>query len=225
MKTPGTPALAILLLATTLSLTSCISSKRIDKHVALEYGNELPAVKKEKNIVVHSSLVSDAHNISKTSYKMNQLLPLLFYWKSKERYTTKLNPAIAVNNFANALNGAAGRPLQQKLNGQTLLLNVEQAPAGFAIDATGHMIWLIYAFSWEKVFIEPDFSDLVVTYNLEQTDGQMKTGRIVVKNPSEKKNFRFYQSWRSGISEELTDYNSMVATVTKSFVTSLMEEL
>ncbi len=48
---------------------------------------------------------------------------------------------------------------------------------------------------------------------------------ITVHNPSNWQSFRFYQSWRSGISEYLTEYDKTVATITKSFVSSRAEEM
>src|SRR6188508_1645338 len=88
----------------TLGLFSCNNSKRIDKFIALEYNNEVPAVKKKTDLGVSSSLATSTQTISVTNYKLEKLLPLLLYWRSTERYTIKLNPSIAVNNFSNALN-------------------------------------------------------------------------------------------------------------------------
>lgn len=207
-------------------LSSCINSKRIDKFIAGEYNNELPAVKKKTELAVNTGQPASGSQISVTSYKMEQFLPLLVYWQSKERYTIKLNPSIAANNFSNALNGSAGRPLLQKLNGQQLELNLEQVPSQFSLAANGYMIWLVYAFTWEKAWIEPDRKDLVVNYTLHKADGSTKTGKVTVKNPvTEKQELRYFQSWRSAISEHLSDYNTAATTVTKSFVTKMLEEL
>lgn len=217
---------ALLCAISVSGLYSCINSKRIDKFIASEYNNELPAVKKKTELAVNTGLPANGSQISVTSYKMEQFLPLLVYWQSKERYTIKLNPSIAVNNFSNALNSSAGRPLLQKLNGQQLELNLEQVPSQFSLAANGYMIWLVYAFTWEKAWIEPDRKDLVVNYTLHKTDGSTKTGKITVKNPvTDQQNLRYFQSWRSAISEHLSNYNAAATIVTKSFVAKMLEEL
>lgn len=218
--------LFVLVCTISAALYSCDNSKRIDKFIASEYNNELPPVKKKNELAVNSSLAADSQKISVTNYKMEKLLPLLFYWRSTERYTIQLNPSIAVNNFRNALNGSAGRPLLQKLNGQQLELNVEEVPAQFALAANGNIVWLLYVFTWEKAWIEPGRTDLVVSYTLHVANGSIKTGKITVASPlTDKQKLRYFQGWKSAISEHLANYNAAATTVTKSFVTKMIGEL
>ncbi|HUC80681.1 MAG TPA: hypothetical protein VMR70_07170 [Flavisolibacter sp.] len=217
---------AVLLFAVAFLLTSCLTSKKLDKYVASQYNNELPKPKKTKSdIVVIPAMATDNNAISNSAHQTNNFLPLLLYWQYKHRQNCNLNPAIAITQFSNAINTQATKGLNQKLNGQKLELTVEQAPSAFAIVSNEHTIWLVYTFSWAKVFIEPDFKDLVVSYRVLQGEQPVKTGKITVKNTDKNRGIRFFQSWKSATSEYLNEYNTNLASMSKSFVTQLTEQL
>lgn len=209
-----------------LIFSGCLTAKNLDKFVASQYNNELPkpGKKKKTEIEVISSIPTDSVQISTTVHKTDKFLPLLVYWKYDHQQSCSLNPAIAVTNFSNALNAAATKGLIDKLNGGRLELTVEQAPSAFSVVAKENMIWVIYAFSWAKVYIQPDMKDLIVAYKVTGTAGD-KAGRITVKNTDKNKGFRFFQSWKSATSEYLSDYNSSFTGMTKTFVSQLTNEL
>jgi len=215
----------VVALITLFSLTSCLTSKKLDKFVAEHYNHELPKQKKKVDIVVTSSQPADNAAISTTVHQTSKLLPLLVYWNYNHKQYCSLNPAIAVTNFANAVNSQASKGLTQKLNGQRLELVVDQVPSAFSIVSNEHMVWLIYAFSWAKIYIEPDKKDLVVTYRLTQADQLQKTGKITVKSTEQNKSIRYFQSWKSATSEYLADYNANLTAMTKTFVNQLTQEL
>jgi hypothetical protein len=102
---------------------------------------------------------------------------------------------------------------------------VEQAPTGFSIVANEHMVWLVYAFSWARIYIEPDHKDLVVTYKLMQGESMVRQGKITVENTEKAKNFRFFQSWKSATSEHLTNYHANLANMSRQFTEQLSKEL
>ena len=117
-------------------------------------------------------------------------MPLIVYRHYDYRRISQLHPDIAVNQFTNALNNAASKPLQQKLEGKKLELTVEQAPVSFAQTEKTNMIFVLYLISWSKFYMEPDFKDLVVSYQLTNRDDFVKTGKIQVANPMRNKNIR-----------------------------------
>jgi hypothetical protein len=209
------------------TLTSCLTAKKIDKFVAKEYNNELPKPSKKRSAVVEmkSTMPSGGTEISTTVHKMDKFLPLLFYWHVKESQNCSLNSAIAETNISNALSAAASKGLSQKLNGQKLELTLEQAPSAFSLIDDEHMVWFIYGFSWTKVYVHPDNKDLVVSYKLVKSDSAVKTGTVTVRNTDTNKNLRFFQSWKSAISEYIQTYNTNLALMTRSLVTKLNEEL
>lgn len=102
-------------------------------------------------------------------------------------------------------------------------LNVEQIPTAFAVVDKVHMILLIVG--WEKVYIEPDFKDLIVSYKVTGSDDVTKSGKITVKNNVQNKGIRFFQSWKSATSEHLADYNANLTAMTRTFLSKLAEEL
>ncbi len=229
MKMPETKKHTALLalFALLFSLSSCLTSKKMDKFVANHYNNELPKPdrKKKAEIVVTSTVPSVNSSISTTVHKTDNFLPLIVYWQYKHRQSCTLNSAIAVTNFTNTINASATKGLSQKLNSNKLELTVEEAPSGFSMVLNEHMVWLVYAFSWAKIYIEPDYKDLVVSYKMLQGDGTLKTGKIIVKNTDKNKGLRFFQSWKSATSEYLSSYNANLTTMTRSFVTQLANEL
>jgi hypothetical protein len=209
-----------------LTFSSCLTSKNLDKFVAKEYNNELPKANKKPKVdlTVNMANPTTGTAISSTTHTTDKFLPLIIYWKYDHRQTCTLNNAIALSNFTNTVNGATSRALEQKLIGQRLELTVEEVPGSFAIVAKENMIWLIYAFSWAKVYIEPDNKDLVVSYKVIGSD-YGKAGKITVKNTAKSQGVRWFQSWKSATSEHLSEYNATVTSMTKSFINQLVQEL
>ncbi len=219
---------AILLFVSLILFSGCLTSKKMDAYISEQYNNEVPKVNKRKQvaeITFLSTLPATSGNIS-TTVPHTKVLPLVVYWVIDSRHTSTLNSGIAAANFANAVNTIAHKGLTQKLNGQKLELSIEQAPASFALVDKTQAIWLlIYAIHWGKVYIEPQVKDLVVSYKLYKEDNSVKTGKITIKNKENNKNLRFFQSWKSAVSEHLADYDSHVTAMSNQFVDQLMEEL
>lgn len=220
---------AIVLMAFALlafSLTGCLTAKKLDKFVANQYDNELPKLNKKKvdGIAITPASFNDI-NISKTVHKTDKFLPLIVYWKYDHRQLCSLNTSIPVTNFSNAVNKMAPKMLVEKLNGRSIELTVEQAPEAFSIVSKENLVWVIYAFSWSKIYIEPDTKDLIVSYKLLEENKALKTGTITVKNTERNQGIRMFQSWKSATSEYLSDYNSNFTNMTKEFMNQLIEEI
>jgi hypothetical protein len=209
-------------------LSSCLTSKKMDAYISDQYNNEIPKVNKKKqvtDITYSTAFPSTTDNISTTA-PHTKVLPLVLYWVIDSRHTSTLNPGIAATNFSNSVNTMAHKGLMQKLAGRKLQLTVEQAPASFSLVDKTHAIFLvIYAIHWDKVYIEPEVKDLVVSYKLEETDKIIKTGKITIRDMENNKSLRFFQSWKSAVSEQLTNYDSNVTAMTNQFVDKLMQEL
>lgn len=198
----------------------------MDRFVAEQYNGEIPGEqnKKKSGITVLSNIPSSS-NISTTVQKTSKVLPLIVYWQWDYRHTCNLNPAIGVTNFTNAINSFSNKSLSPKLHGQTLELTVEQIPTAFAIVDKAHVIWVIYAFSWDKIYVEPDGKDLIVSYKLLQNNNTTKTGTISIKNNEQNTGIQFFQSWKSATTEYLEDYNAGITNMAKNFINKLVEEL
>lgn len=211
-----------------ITFSSCLTSKKMDSYISGQYDNEIPKVNKKKqveDITFSSTLPATSTNISNTQ-PHTKVLPLLLYWNIDMRQTSTLNSGIATSGFTNAVNAMANKGLNAKLAGRKLELTIEQAPATFALIDKTHAIWLlVYAIHWEKVYIQPEAKDLVVSYKCYEDDHTIKTGKITVKNSMNDKGLRFFQSWKSAVAEELVDYGTNVTTMSNQFVNQLMEQL
>lgn len=214
----------ILLILSVSILPACLTAKKMDAFVAEQFNNELPKPEKKKNseITITSSIPSDPAKISTTERKTSKVLPLILYWQFDYRHTCVLNPAIGVNNFRKTIYQQANK-LNQKLSGQQLELNVEQIPGAFAIVDKAH--FLLVVMHWDRLYVEPDFKDLVVSYKAIHNGSEIKSGKIAIKSIQNNRGIRYAQSWKSTTSEFIGQYNLDIAEMTKKFVTKLIEEL
>jgi len=218
--------IAFLLSASTI-LSSCVTSNKMDAYISEQYNNEIPRVNKKKQpaeISYSSALHSTTSDISSTE-SHTKILLLIFYWAIDDRKICTLNPGIAAADIENTVNKMANKALNQKLSGEKLELTVEQAPANFSLVDKTHAIWLIYAIHWEKVYIEPQAKDLVVSYKLYKDENILKSGTITIKNTEKNKGLRFFQSWKSAISEHLAEYDGNVSAMSQQLVDQLQQQL
>jgi hypothetical protein len=213
------------LLVAILVLSGCLTSQKMNAFVEEQYNNKLPGPDKKKNsaITVTSAIpFTPEKSISVTTQKTSKVLPLILYWHYDYRHTCTLNPAIAVNSFTNTVYQQSTK-LNQKLNGQQLELTVEQVPNAFAIvDKAGILLFLIH---WDKIFVQPDFRDLIVSYKVLQNGNVIKSGKLTMKNSEQDQGIRFFQSWKSATAEYLVQYNANIINMTKTFVNNLLQEL
>ena len=207
--------------------SSCLTSKKMDKFVSKQYNGELPTPdkKKQSDIVITSTVQSPVAGISATESKTSNLLPLVFYWQVDYKNTCTLNSNIAVTSFSRDINGKYAKSLRQKLNGQSLELTIEQVPDQFAFDDKSHMVWLVYAFAWDKFTVQPSAKDMIVSYKTNVKGQVAKTGRIVIKNKESNQGLRYLQSWKSAVSEYISAYNTNITAMTHEFATKLNDEL
>lgn len=203
-------------------LASCLTSKKMDSYVASQFGNELPKPKKNKAEITVNSVFPSNNTISTTIQKTSHFLPLIVYFQYDYRHTCTLNPLIGVTQFANAISTQSTK-LSQKLNGQKLELTVEQVPSAFALVDKGHL--LLFVISWDEIYVEPDFKDLVVSYKLTENNTVVKNGKIDVKNHERDRGIGMFQSWKSSVREYLSAYDANMTTMSKEFVNQLLEQL
>lgn len=203
----------------------CHTAKKMDVYVAEQYNNQLPGPDRKKNAAISVSSAipfSPEKAISVTKTKTSKVVPLIVYWSYDYRHTCSLNPAIAVGNFTSVIHQQTAK-MVQKLNGRQLELTVEQVPNAFALADKGWII--LIAIHWDKLFVDPDGKDLIVSYKIKEGETGVKEGRITVNNDEKAHGRRFAQSWKSSISEYLQQYNADVSAMSKSFVNKLLLEL
>lgn len=216
----------VLISIAVFSLSSCLTSKKIDAFIADQYNGQLPKTDKKTkatDVLVSAANPSTSTEISTTTVH-TKVLPLVIYWSFDYRHTSVLNSQIAISNFTKAINAPVNKTLLEKLDAQKLELSVEQVPETFALVEKTHVIWLIYPVHWDRIYIEPTVKDLIVAYKLYKKDGTIKTGTITIKNEDKSKTLRFFQSWKSAISEYVINYDKNIVDMSKQLVSKLVAE-
>jgi hypothetical protein len=208
-------------------MTSCLGPKKIDRWIAEKYVDPPVPIKKNHNqIVILSGLPFPAAKFSTTESNTSHMLPLIVYWQFDYKNTTTLNPQIPVNIFTTTVFSYASHGLQQKLNGQRIELTIEKIPTKFAIDDKGHIIWVIYAFSWEYLTVLPEERDLVVSYKVfDVNNQQMKQGTVTITSPDKPIDVHMFQSLKKKTWAFLDQYDAGIAIMSKHIVDKLVTEL
>ncbi|MBS1600680.1 MAG: hypothetical protein JST75_20830 [Bacteroidetes bacterium] len=209
-------------------LSGCLGPKKINSWVSEHYNGAAPTQSKKKNedIVISSKIVGMGSQLSITENKTSHVLPLLIYWQLDYKNTCTLNPEIPANGFISNIMSNTGRGLRQKLNGRRLELEIEQIPNVFAIDDKGHMIWLIYAFSWDVLTIQPDTKDLIVSYRLlNEKNEETKRGTITIPDSDKMLTLKMFQSLKKKTFIYLEQYDANITLMSKRFVEKMTAEL
>jgi hypothetical protein len=105
-------------------------------------------------------------------------------------------------------------------------LTIEKIPTKFAIDDKGHIIWVIYAFSWEYLTVLPEERDLVVSYKVfDVNNQQMKQGTVTITSPDNPIDVHMFQSLKKKTWAFLDQYDAGIAVMSKHIVDKLVTEL
>jgi hypothetical protein len=211
-----------------LFLTGCLGPKKIDKWVGKKYSAGLPAQPKNTNeyLSIKSTVVSNDNNLSTTTKKTSHLLPLIFYWQYDYKNTCTLNPQIPVSNFTRTVIPYANRKgLKQKLNGRTIELSVDKVPNMFVINDKGHIIWLIYAFGWDVLTINPENNEMLILYKVLENGQEVKKGSISITETVKPLTLKMYQSLRKKTWQFLDDYEMDITAMSKLVIDKLIVEL
>lgn len=219
----------LLTLATlTALLSSCLGPAKINKWVDNHYGESLNAPSKTKAdyIAVTSPLVTADLKASETKKQVKNFLPLLFYWQFDYVNTCTLNPKIPVNTFRSTMQSYANsKGLKQKLNGQKIELSVDKIPNVFVLNDRGHMVWLIYAFSWDNITFRPDNQELVVSYKITRDNVETGKGVVTIPNTDKVLGLRFLQSIHKAADQYLDQYNENIKAMSKVAVDKIIADV
>ncbi len=218
----------VLITATIVLFSACISPRKTDKWVANHYGN-VPAPIKKKNelVTVQSNVASMGSVLSESRRKSASVLPLLVYWKWNYVNACQLNPQMALNGFTTTVNSYAGRVLKPKLSNQTIELTVEKIPSAFDLDDTGHYIYLgIYGIGWETVTLVPQEHALQVSYKVINTDKSIaRTGMVTMPISIEPVKAGMYQSVKKKMNLYLEQYDAAMILMGRKLIDKLAAEL
>ena len=218
------PGFTVLFFSVSLMVTSCITSKKMDDVVATELATKMqpPKIKNGSNIKVNSAITSNITTTSVTQTKTSNMVPLIVYWKWDYKNICNLNPQIPVNNFIKTVN--ANKALRDKIKNNKLELTVEQAPSQFTLN--DRSVVILFSFIWEKVTVNTEEKDLVVSYKLLAEDNTpAKNGTITIPFGKAKMNVSQWRSWKKSIADYLSDYDTYIAATSKEFTDVLIAQL
>lgn len=210
-----------------ISLTSCLTPRKIDKWIDHEYGNAIQTKAKKSDYITIVAPQTSNDIIAKTEKKKMKLLPLLFYWKWEYGTTSTLNEKVPYNTFQQTfIPYANGKRLKEKLNGQTIELKVENMPATFSVVDKGGMVFLLlWAISWDRIFVDPAKQDMVVNYRLLRDGVETKKGTITVADRNKPVDVKVLHSVKKTFWEYLATYTGHVQGMSKEVADKLIAEL
>ncbi len=131
-----------------------------------------------------------------------------------------------VDHSIQSLNFRVSYPSILSTLGQRIELTIDKISNTFAIDDKGHMIWLIYAFGWDVVSVQPENKDMVVSYRLFTADNmEIKKAAITVADTNKKLFLKMYQSLKKRTWQYLDQYDANITSMSKQVVDKLVTEL
>lgn len=215
------PFVLVLLTIALFASSSCVSSKKLDKYVSEQFNDQLPKAdaKKPSTITVKTSISGD-DDISHSYRKTEKVLPFIVYLQSDYVRYTDLNPAIPISYFSQTVH--ANKTLNQKLNGRTLELTVEQIPSAFAYVIRTHAILLFV--KWSSTYQRPQLKDMIVSYRVIDAGQIVKSGKVQVED-KQQKDYVFLQGWRTNTRESIDSHREKVGRMSKDFVNKMLTEL
>jgi hypothetical protein len=217
----------VLLFCLLILLTGCLGPKKIDKWVAAKY-IELPASSKKKHdqILISTNQTFVGTQMSTTVKNTSNMVQLIVYWQFDYKNTCTLNPIIAENIFTNTVLSYGSHGMQHKLNDQRIELTIEKIPTKFAIDDKGHLIFLIYAYSWDYLTILPEERDFIVSYKVFDTNNQqMKKGQVTLTGSDKAIDVHMFQSLKKKTWSFLDQYDAGIAVMSKHVIDKIVAEL
>ena len=214
--------------AIVLSVSSCVSPKKIDKWIGDQYGEATTLNKPKANyFTVASPLVTADSKTSNSVKEHTKVLPLLFYWQFNYKISSTLNPKIPMNSFVSAFTSYANsKGLKQKLNGQKLELTIDKMPTTFSFNDDFRDINLLLAqIRWEKIYLLPENADMAISYKLIKDNGEIKNGVINIADPNKLKQKKYFQKMKTATQDYLAQYDENIRSMAKTAVDKVMVDL
>ncbi len=218
-----------LIAAVVFIISSCSSTKQLDKWVDRAIG-EVPPFQQKKNIdylTVKTPLVAANQRASKSVKGKRLFIPAIFYYYEDRTDICNLNPNIAINSFYTSITTAANaKGLKQKLNGGRIELTIDSIPHAFTERSKSWMVFLIVAhFGSQHIFTVPSKESFVVSYKVLKDNVETKRGVITLPNKEKGLSLKFLQFGKKWISDYLGDYQSNIIATGKLFMDKLVAEL
>lgn len=212
----------------TMSLTSCVGPKKIDKWIGEQYGETTASNKPKANyFTITSPLVTADSKTSNSVKEKTKVLPLIFYWQFDYKISSSLNPKVPMNLFVSAFTSYANsKGLKQKLNGQKLEMTIDKMPTAFSFHDDFRDINLLLAqIHWEKIYIAPENADVAISYKLTKDNGETKSGVINIADRNKIKQKKYLQRLKTATQDYLAQYDENIRSMAKTAVDKVLLDL
>jgi hypothetical protein len=211
-----------------VTLTSCLTPKKMDKWINKEYeGANVSKIKSSDYIVVKTDNLPQSDKISTSQKGGNSLLPAVFYWRWKYSTVSTLNPYIPLNNVSSAITQYANtKGLKQKLNGQRIELSFEKVPNVLSITDKGSVVYLIlFYITTDHIYIKPENESMIVSYRILKDDTETKKGSITITNKDKPVSLKVFQSVKKMTWNYLEESDNNMKAMGKEVVDKLLKEI
>lgn len=214
-------------MAVSLLLTACLTPKKIDKWTTAQYGTTVQSKIRTNDYISIKVPGTSNDFVSSTVKRKMKLVPALFYWQWEYGTTTTLNSLIPSNYFSTAvIPYANSKKLKDKLNGQKLELTINKMPAVFSVVDKGGLVFLVlYYIDWDRIFMDPQKQDMVLTYRLLKDGAETKTGTITVADRNKPLNVKVLHSVKKTFWSYLDQYNANIQAMSKEAIDKLIADL
>ena len=93
------------------------------------------------------------------------------------------------------------------------------------INDRGHIIWVIYAVSWDNVTFQPDNTDMDVSYKIMKDNIETKKGSVTVSNTDKILGLKYLQSIKKITGQYLDQYDENIKLMSKQVVDQIIAAL
>jgi hypothetical protein len=217
--------IAFLAFLLSITITSCITEKKMNRYVTSRYGETVKLQKLQSDyITINTTLNTENPVPSESTKKTKKALPFILYMRFYYQTSCTLNPIIPINQFNAAFSSYANsKKLGEKLKGRKLELSIDNLPLTFSFNDDYQFLIII---QWERIYLLPQNQEMVLTYKITgEGAGNSKIGTITIPDPNTLKGTRYFQSVKSATREYLTQYDEHIKTMAKTAVDELMKDL
>ena len=222
-----TTGFSLFILILLLCFSSCLTPGKIDRWIDHEYGNTVQNRPRKSDYIHIIQPEANDNVIARTEKRKMKMIPALFYWQWEYGTVSTMNELVPHNTFQQTfIPYANGKGLKRKLEGQTVELKVENMPEKFSMVDKGGLVFLVVWYvTWDRIFVDPEKQDLVVSYRLLRDGTVTKKGIITVADRNKPVDVKVFRSVKKTFWEYLAGYNANVQDMSKEAADKLIAEL
>ncbi len=208
--------------------SGCLSTRRAGRIVYERLQENPPSVaevKKDYLDVRSSKLVwLDTH--SRTRTIRSWCVPAILYWGWGKTISCDINPSVPLDILTEQIQHYADSVgLQERLQGGTLELTIDNMPSRFIYNSEETIVFLVFAYLTTSLeTLGPDGEDLVVTWTINRDGTNLRTGTITIPN-NDPGAGNVFSSTRRFLRSYVDQYKDQVRRLGRRMMDQLVMEL